>query len=114
MATAPAASATSAPKRQPIWLWEGKTKVGEIKKGEMVSPSIVLVVAVGVTVVLLLFVTPTFEKMFKDFGGAMPAPTQFVIDMSQFMQKYILWMIAGLIAAAIAFRQYLKWPKGRE
>src|SRR5207237_574151 len=40
--------------------------------------------------------------------------TQFVIDMSQFLQKYILWMIVGLVAAIIAFRQYLKWPKGRE
>jgi len=44
-------------------------------KSAMVYPSVVLVVAVGVTFVLLIFVTPTFEKMFKDFGGAMPAPT---------------------------------------
>jgi type IV pilus assembly protein PilC len=83
-------------------------------KGAMVYPSIVLVVAVGVTVVLLLFVTPTFEKMFKDFGGAMPAPTQFIIDLSQFLQHYIIYMIIGLIAIIIAFRAYLRWPKGRE
>src|SRR5947199_1259073 len=61
-------------------------------KGAMVYPSIVLIVAVGVCTVLLLFVPTTFEKMFKDFGGAMPAPTQFIIDLSQFMQKYIVWM----------------------
>ena len=83
-------------------------------KSAMVYPTVVLVVAVGVTVVLLLFVTPTFEKMFKDFGGAMPAPTQFVIDLSQFLQKYIIWMIVGLIALVVAFRQFLKWPPGRE
>src|SRR3954470_18214836 len=58
-------------------------------KGAMVYPSVVLVVAVGVTVVLLLFVTPTFEKMFKDFGGAMPTPTQIVIDLSKWLQHYI-------------------------
>src|SRR3954468_2553384 len=61
-------------------------------KGAMVYPSIVLIVAVGVTVVLLLFVTPTFEKMFRDFGGAMPAPTQFIIDLSKALQHYGIYI----------------------
>src|SRR5438477_3442338 len=83
-------------------------------KGAMVYPSVVLIVAVGVTVVLLLFVTPTFEKMFKDFGGAMPAPTQIVIDLSRWLQHNIIYMIVVLISAVVAFRAYLNWPKGRE
>src|SRR5216683_7292192 len=83
-------------------------------KSAMVYPSVVLIVAVGVTVVLLLFVTPTFEKMFKDFGGAMPAPTEIVIDLSRWLQSYIMYLIGGIIAAAFAFRAYLNWPKGRE
>ena len=83
-------------------------------KAAMVYPSVVLVVAVGVTVVLLLFVTPTFEKMFKDFGGVMPAPTQFVIDISKFLQHYIIYMAIGTFAAVAAFRAYLRWPKGRQ
>src|SRR5206468_1836477 len=78
-----------------------------------VYPSVVLVVAVGVTVVLLLFVTPTFEKMFKDFGGAMPAPTQIVIDLSKWLQHYIGYLVAGIIAAVIAFRAWVQWPRGR-
>ena len=73
-----------------------------------------LTVAIGVTVVLLLFVTPTFEKMFKDFGGAMPAPTQIVIDLSKFLQKYIVLMVGVTIVIAIAFRTWKKTPKGRE
>src|SRR5437588_3334472 len=83
-------------------------------KGAMVYPSVVLVVAVGVTVVLLLFVTPTFEKMFKDFGGAMPAPTQIVIDLSKWLQHNIIYAIVIGIALVIAFRAYLNWPKGRQ
>jgi type IV pilus assembly protein PilC len=83
-------------------------------KGAMVYPVVVLIVAVGVTVVLLLFVTPTFEKMFKDFGGAMPAPTQVVIDLSKFLQAYIVYMIVAMILVVVAFRAYLNWPKGRE
>jgi type IV pilus assembly protein PilC len=83
-------------------------------KSAMVYPTIVLCVAIGVTVVLLLFVTPTFEKMFKDFGGAMPAPTQIVIDLSKFMQKYILLMIGVIIGIVIAFRAWKSTKNGRE
>jgi type IV pilus assembly protein PilC len=82
-------------------------------KGAMVYPSVVLVVAVGVTVVLLLFVTPTFEKMFKDFGGAMPAPTQIVIDLSKWLQANGLYMLGIIVAAVFAFRAWYSNPKGR-
>jgi len=83
-------------------------------KSAMVYPAVVLVVAVGVTVVLLLFVTPTFEKMFKDFGGAMPAPTQIVIDLSKWLQHYGLYLAGSIVAVVFAFRAYLQWPKGRQ
>ena len=93
---------------------EKNEKLKSKVKGAMVYPSIVLVVAVGVTVVLLLFVTPTFEKMFKDFGGAMPAPTQIVIDLSKWLQSYILYLIGTIIGLAFAFRAWVQWPKGRQ
>src|ERR671932_1862295 len=92
---------------------EKNEKLKSKVKGAMVYPSIVLTVAIGVTVVLLLFVTPTFEKMFKDFGGAMPAPTQVVIDLSKFLQKYIVYMVIAVIAAAFAFRAWVSTAKGR-
>jgi len=93
---------------------EKNEKLKSKVKGAMVYPSVVLIVAVGVTVVLLLFVTPTFEKMFKDFGGAMPTPTQIVIDLSKWLQHYIGYLIAFLIALVIAFRAWISWPRGRE
>ena len=83
-------------------------------KAAMVYPSVVLIVAIGVTVVLLLFVTPVFEKMFKDFGGAMPTPTQMVIDISKWLQAYILYLVAMVVGGIFAFRAYLNWPKGRQ
>jgi len=92
---------------------EKNEKLKNKVKSAMVYPSVVLVVAVGVTVVLLLFVTPTFEKMFKDFGGAMPTPTQIVIDLSKWLQHYIGYLVAGIIAAVIAFRAWVQWPRGR-
>jgi type IV pilus assembly protein PilC len=92
---------------------EKNEKLKKKVKGAMTYPAIVLAVSIGVTAVLLLKVTPTFEKMFKDFGSALPAPTQFVVDMSNWLQSYILYMIAGIAAAVVAFRAFLAWPKGR-
>ena len=83
-------------------------------KGAMVYPASVLVIAIGVTAALLLFVTPTFEKMFKDFGSQMPAPTQFVIDISKWLQAYVLYLAVGIAAAVFAFRAWIAWPRGRE
>jgi len=75
-------------------------------KGAMVYPSVVIVVALGVVVLMLIFVIPTFEKMFRDFGGTLPGITQSVIDLSTFLQNY-WWLMGGGIAAIIfAFKRY--------
>ncbi len=65
-------------------------------KGAMVYPVIVITVAIGVTALLLLKVTPVFAKMFADFGQALPGPTQFVIDLSTWLQKCFLWMVLAI------------------
>ena len=93
---------------------EKNEKLKRRVKGAMVYPSIVLTVAVGVTAVLLIFVTPTFEKLFKDFGGAMPAPTQFLIDLSHSFRNnwYIIFGVPfGLFTA---LRLWRRTPRGRE
>jgi len=74
-------------------------------KGAMVYPVTVLVVAIGVLVLLLVKVIPVFEKMFKDFGSQLPGPTQTVVNLSHFMQSYILYMLAAVVGVAIAFVQ---------
>jgi len=74
----------------------------------------VLVVAVGVTVVLLAFVTPTFEKMFKDFGGAMPAPTQFLIDLSHGLRDSWYLFVGIPVGVVVALQAVLRNKKGRE
>jgi type IV pilus assembly protein PilC len=93
---------------------EKNEKLKRRVKGAMVYPSIVLVVAAGVTVVLLAFVTPTFEKMFKDFGGAMPAATQFLIDLSHGLRRN-WYLFAGVpVGLAVAFASALRNKRGRE
>jgi type IV pilus assembly protein PilC len=75
-------------------------------KSAMVYPSVVVVVAVGVVVLMLLFVIPTFEKMFKDFGGTLPGVTQSVIDLSKFLQSYWWLLGAVIIGTVVGLKQY--------
>ena len=82
-------------------------------KGALTYPIIVLCVGIGVTALLLLKVTPVFEKMFADFGSALPAPTQFVVDLSKVLQDYILYIIGGIVAFAFAFVAFYRNPRGR-
>ena len=63
---------------------------------------------------LLLKVTPVFAKMFADFGSALPGPTQVVVDMSEWLQHYILHLIVGIIAVVVAFTAFYRNPRGRE
>jgi len=82
-------------------------------KGAMVYPTIVIIVAVGVTAVLLIKVTPVFAKMFADFGSALPAPTQFVVDLSAWLQLYILHLIGGIAAVITVAVLIYRSKRGR-
>ena len=74
-------------------------------KGAMVYPGTILVVSIGVITLLLVKVIPVFKKMFEEFGGALPGPTQVVVDMSEFLQKWLVFMLVGIVGAVIAFLQ---------
>jgi type IV pilus assembly protein PilC len=74
----------------------------------MVYPTTVLVVAIGVVVLLLVKVIPTFEKMFADFGGELPGPTKMVVGVSNFLQEWIAVVLITLTIVGIAFLQARK------
>src|SRR6188472_4551639 len=74
----------------------------KIKKA-LFYPTAVLVVAVIVTVILLVFVIPQFESLFKGFGADLPAFTQMVISLSQFVQTKGIFLAIVLGAAGYAF-----------
>jgi len=77
-------------------------------KGAMVYPITILVVALGVMTLLLVKVIPVFEKMFKDFGGQLPGPTQAVLNLSHFMQDWIVWILLAVTGVVVAFLQARK------
>ncbi len=70
-------------------------------------------VAIGVVLVLMVFVIPVFEKMFKDMGAELPLATQIVVNMSRMVKSYIVFMLAGVAALFFCFRRYYRTEKGR-
>ena len=83
-------------------------------KGAMVYPITIMSIAVVVVGVILIFVIPTFAKMFADFGGELPAPTKFVIALSNFLLKYIIVIIAAIFGIITAFKKYYATPSGQK
>jgi type IV pilus assembly protein PilC len=82
-------------------------------KGAMTYPLTVVVIAVAVIVILLLKVIPVFKDMFEGSGGELPAPTQFVITLSEFTQHNILFIVIGMIVFIFGFIQFYRTKKGR-
>ncbi len=78
----------------------------KIKKA-LFYPAAVMVVAVIVTMILLIFVIPQFESLFKGFGADLPAFTRMVIDLSEFVQTKG-WLLALVVGGAIGFYIYTR------
>jgi len=75
-------------------------KAEELKrkiKGAMTYPLVVIAIAIIVIAVILIFVIPVFEAMFKDFGSALPVPTQLVVNMSNFVKGNIHFLIGAIV-----------------
>ena len=83
-------------------------------KGAMTYPLVTLAIAVLVLAVILIFVIPVFEEMFADFGSELPAPTAFVVAMSDLVKSKVLYLIGAAILFGIAFKKYYATDKGRD
>jgi type IV pilus assembly protein PilC len=93
---------------------EKALKLKKKVKSAMTYPTTIIGIAVVVIAVILIFVIPSFEKMFADFGSTLPVPTQIVIDLSNFIQKYILLIIGAVVAFIAGFKRFYRTQKGRE
>jgi type IV pilus assembly protein PilC len=82
-------------------------------KAAMYYPAAIVSVAVIVVAVLMVWVIPIFAKMFTEVGGTLPGPTQFVISLSEFLQRYIIFMIVGGAVGLWALKRYYDTPDGR-
>jgi type IV pilus assembly protein PilC len=95
---------------------EKRMKLVRQVRGAMTYPAIVLVVAAGVMTVLMVFVIPAFENMFKDFGSKaeLPKLTRIVVSISKNFVGNLPFMIVGAIAAGFGLRYVYRTPKGKK
>jgi type IV pilus assembly protein PilC len=76
-------------------------------------PALVLILALGITLVMLLTVVPTFAGIYKQLGNAkLPAPTQFLLNLSAFLQNSWLIWVPGLIGAVVGVIAYQRSASG--
>ena len=75
---------------------------------------ICLCISIVILGVILLFVVPVFERMFADFGAALPIPTQIVVSLSQFVQHNFLYGIALIAILIFVFKKYYATEKGEK
>lgn len=85
-------------------------------KSAMIYPAAIITVAVAVITILLIWVIPVFAQMFSEMSGGkvgLPAPTQFVIDASNFTKAYIIYIVIAAIGAGYGLKRYYETEKGR-
>jgi len=82
-------------------------------KGAMIYPGVITTVAGGAITVLLIFVIPTFQKMFKEAGIPLPLPTRVVIALSQALQSYWWAVLAAAFLAFWSLKKYYATDGGK-
>ena len=98
--------------RLAVFLEKNAATTAKIKSA-MKYPAIVLTATIAITIVLLYYVVPTFATLFMSNGQQLPGLTQVIVDMSQWVQDNILFIIIGLVGVVVGFRMLMKNPKFR-
>lgn len=98
-------------------LAEFQEKAEKVKgkvKSAMMYPSIVMAIAILIVVGLMIFIVPTFEKIFADMLGGKPLPmiTQVVVGTSRALTHNIVLIVIGVIGVVVAFKSAIATPKG--
>jgi len=86
-------------------------------RGKIISalfyPAILVTVAVIAVLVLLVYVVPTFSRIYADSGSALPLPTQLLINFTTFLRNYLVVFLAAGAAGIAAFRRWSETASGR-
>ena len=93
---------------------ENTARLRKKVKSAMMYPSVVTVVAILITIFLLVKVVPVFGEIFASFQAELPAPTQALVNLSEFVQKYVLLILVGGAGGVYAWMHFIKTKVGRE
>ena len=96
-------------------LIEQQAKIKSEIKGALTYPVIILVLALTVSLGLLIFIVPTFDKMFKDMGAELPGLTEFMLKLSRIVTSFEFFIFTPIIIIFIAyvFNKYYESKSGR-
>ncbi len=98
--------------RLAIFLEKNEQLKGKIKSA-LTYPVVVIIIACIVVTGLLVFVVPIFDNMFADFGQALPAPTQVVVGLSNFLKNYWYILIGAIVGTGVFIKFSYRTEKGR-
>src|SRR3954469_6302835 len=93
---------------------EASSRLRKKVKSAMTYPVIVICIAMAITTFLIVKVVPIFGEIFKDFGSKLPAPTQFLIDLSEFLRNEWYLLIGGGVGVFFAIRTFLRSKRGKQ
>jgi type IV pilus assembly protein PilC len=92
---------------------ENSARLRKKVKSAMMYPTVVTIVAFIITIFLLIKVVPVFGEIFSSFGAALPAPTQHLIDLSHFVQHYVLLILIAVGGGVYGWFYFIKTVPGR-
>src|SRR6476646_2764255 len=92
---------------------ENAARLRKKVKSAMMYPTVVTVVAILITIFLLVKVVPVFGEIFASFGAKLPAPTQFLIDISNIVKKWLVLLLLVGGGAVYGWLYFIKTPPGR-
>ena len=93
---------------------ENTARLRKKVKSAMMYPAVVTFVAITITIFLLVKVVPVFGEIFSGFGAKLPAPTQFLISLSEWLQSNLLYLIPAAGLLVYGWMAYIKTKQGRE
>jgi type IV pilus assembly protein PilC len=92
---------------------ENTARLRKKVKTAMMYPTVVTVVAIGITIFLLVKVVPVFADIFTTMGGHLPAATQFLINVSNLLKNHFLYFLGTAVVMVFGWLYYIKTTPGR-
>jgi len=92
---------------------EARNRLARKVKSAMMYPSIVMIVALSIAAGMITFIVPVFARIFSDFGAKLPAPTQFLVNISEIVRGNAVVTVAVFVAAIVSFVRFKKTERGK-
>ncbi len=81
--------------------------------GALTYPAILILLAIGLVVVLMTYVIPSFTSFYDQFGSELPVPTRIVITIADFTSENLVALLVGAVALLVGIRLWSRTPRGR-